>query len=174
MDSAGVPIPAGVDALLLLLAAASPSAAYFDALMAVLGSVIGNYFLYSIARKGGRAYLDARTRSGRAAKFREWFQRYGLLTVFIPTVLPIPLPMKPFILTAGAMGVPAAAFLAVVAAARLVRYLGLAYLGMRLGAGSHAFLKAYGWRLLGIAALLFVVLYLAVRALEKRRLSSAT
>ncbi len=43
----------------------------------------GNYILFAIARKGGRAYLDARTKAGRAAKFREWFQRYGLLTVFI-------------------------------------------------------------------------------------------
>ena len=173
IDSAGVPIPAGVDALVVLLAVANPGKAYLAALMAVIGSVAGNYILYTIARKGGRAYLDARTQTGRAAKLREWFQRYGLLTVFIPTLLPIPLPMKPFILSAGAMGVSLVNFIGVVAAGRLVRYMGLAYLGAQLGEHSMTYLKDHAWHLLGFAAVLFAVLYLMVRAVERRRLSSA-
>ena len=173
IDSAGVPIPAGVDALVVLLAVANPGKAYLAALMAVIGSVAGNYILFAIARKGGRAYLDARTQTGRAAKLREWFQRYGLLTVFIPTLLPIPLPMKPFILSAGAMGVSLVNFIGVVAAGRLVRYMGLAYLGAQLGEHSMTYLKDHAWHLLGFAAVLFAVLYLMVRAVERRRLSSA-
>jgi undecaprenyl-diphosphatase len=172
IDSAGVPIPAGVDALVVLLAVADPARAWVAALVAVAGSVIGSYILYLIARRGGRAYLDARTQSGRAAKFREWFQRYGLLTVFIPTLLPIPLPMKVFVLSAGAMSVSPAAFLAVVALARLIRYLGLAWLGGQVGERSLDYLKQHVWHLLGLAALLFAVLYLMARAVERRRLSS--
>jgi membrane protein YqaA with SNARE-associated domain len=174
VDSAGVPIPGGVDALVVLLAVTNPGTAYFAAFMAVIGSVSGNYILYKIARKGGRAYLDARTQSGWAAKFRDWYQRYGLLTVFVPTVLPVPLPMKVFILSAGAMGVRMAPFLGVVAVARLLRYLGLAYLGVRLGGDWEAYLREHGWQMLGLAVLLFAILYLAVRAIERRRLSSAT
>lgn len=174
IDSAGIPLPAGVDALVVLLAVANPATAYVGALMAVAGSLIGNYILYAIARKGGRAYLDARTQSGRAARFRAWFQHYGLLTVFIPALLPIPLPMKIFVLSAGALGVRPATFAAVVTVARLLRYVGLAYLGAQLGEHSMAYLKAHVWHLLVIAAAMFVALYLLIRAVERRRLTSAT
>lgn len=158
---------------MVLLAIANPGRAYVTALAAVLGSVIGNYILFAVVRKGGRAYLDAQTQSGRAAKFRDWFRRYGLLTVFIPTVLPIPLPMKACVLAAGAMGIRAASFLGIVTVGRLLRYLGLAYLGAQLGVHSMRYLKDHAWHLTGFAVGLFVVLYLAVRAVERRRLRSA-
>ncbi len=174
IDSAGVPLPAGVDALVVLLAVANPATAYVGALMAVVGSLIGNYILYAVARKGGRAYLDARTESGRAARFRAWFQCYGLLTVFIPALLPIPLPMKVFVLSAGALGVRPATFAAVVTVARLIRYVGLAYLGAQLGEHSMAYLKEHVWHLLVIAVAMFAALYLLMRVVERRRLSSAT
>ncbi len=174
VDSGGLPLPGGIDALVVLLAVANPATAYWSALAAVLGSLIGNYILYAIARKGGRAYLDARATSRRALKVREWFRRYGLLTVFIPTLLPIPLPMKIFVLSAGALGVGPAAFIGVVAIGRLLRYAGLAYLGAQLGVHSMRYLKEHAWHLSGFAVALFVVLYLMVRAVERRRLSSAT
>jgi membrane protein YqaA with SNARE-associated domain len=174
VDSGGLPLPGGIDALVVLLAVANPGTAYWSALLAVLGSLIGNYILYAIARKGGRAYLDAHATSRRAMKIREWFVRYGLLTVFIPTLLPIPLPMKPFVLSAGALGVGPAAFIGVVAIGRLLRYTGLAYLGAQLGVHSMKYLKEHAWHLSGFAAALFVALYLMVRAVERRRLSSAT
>jgi membrane protein DedA with SNARE-associated domain len=168
VDSAAVPIPGGVDALVVLLAIARPRGAYVAALTAVLGSVIGNCILFTLARRGGRAYLDARTQSGRAARFREWFQRYGLLTVFVPAVLPIPLPMKPFVLSAGAMGVSPAVFVGVVTGARLARYLGLAYLGAQLGVHAEPFLREHAWHLLGLAVLLFAALYLVARVCKRR------
>ncbi len=173
VDSAGLPLPGGIDALVVLLAVANPAAAHWSALVAVVGSLIGNYILYAIARKGGRAYLDAHATSRRALKVREWFGRYGLLTVFIPTLLPIPLPMKPFVLSAGALGVTPAAFIGVVALGRLLRYTGLAYLGAQLGVHSMTYLKEHAWHLSAFAAALFAVLYLMVRAVERRRLSSA-
>lgn len=159
--------------LVVLLAVADPGRAWIGTLAAIAGSVIGNYILFAIARRGGRAYLDARTQTGRAAKFREWFQRYGLLTVFIPAVLPIPLPLKVFVLSAGALGVSPVVFLAVICGARLLRYGGLAWLGAQVGEESLDYLKDHAWHLLGFAALLFAVLYLMVRAAERRRLSSA-
>jgi membrane protein YqaA with SNARE-associated domain len=174
VDSGGLPLPGGIDALVVLLAVANPGTAYWSALLAVLGSLIGNYILYAVARKGGRAYLDARATSGFALKVRDWFQRYGLLTVFIPTMLPIPLPMKIFVLSAGALGVSPAAFVGVVIVGRLLRYVGLAYLGAQLGVHSMRYLKEHAWHLLGFAAVLFAALYLMVRAVERRRLSSAT
>jgi hypothetical protein len=57
---------------------------------------------------------------------------------------------------------------------RLLRYVGLAYLGAQLGEHSMRYLKEHAWHLLGFAAVLFAALYLLVRAVERRRLSSAT
>lgn len=55
LDSAGIPIPAAVDALLMVLAANAPGTAYVAAAMAVVGSVAGSLFLFFVARKGERS-----------------------------------------------------------------------------------------------------------------------
>jgi membrane protein YqaA with SNARE-associated domain len=169
LDSAGIPLPTGVDALLIFLSIEDPRRAYLYALLATVGSLIGSYILFYIARKGGERYLDQHTQSGRAARFRQWFQRYGLLTVFIPALLPIPLPLKVFVLSAGALGVSTINYLIVVAAARLLRYFGLAWLGMQLGRESLTWLKSHVWHLLGGAVVLFLLLYLLVRIIDARR-----
>ena len=105
LDNLGVPLVGGVDALVVWVSVTNPSAAYLAAGMAVLGSLIGSLVLFLIARKGGEAYLDRHTVSRRAARLRNWFLEYGLLTVFVPAVVPIvPMPLKVFILSAGGYG----------------------------------------------------------------------
>jgi membrane protein YqaA with SNARE-associated domain len=126
-------------------------------------------FLFWIARKGGQIYLDRHTSSPRAMRFRLWFHQYGLLTVFIPALLPIPLPVKVFVLSAGALGTRPSTFLMVVLAARIPRYFGLAWLGARLGEESLPWLYAHKWHLTAFAVALFAVLYLMVRFRANRR-----
>jgi len=169
LDSAGVPLPATVDALIVLVAATNPGLAWGTAAATVAGSAIGCMILFGIARKGGKLYLDRQTPSPGAGKFRGWFSRYGLLTVFIPTLIPIPMPVKIFVLSAGALGVPWRSFLAVIVAARIPRYFGLALLGRQLGENSGAWLKANIWYLSAFALLLFVALYLGVKIADRRR-----
>ena len=65
VDSAGIPIPEGTDALLLVIAATNPATGYLCAALATAGSAIGQMFLYYVGRKGGEAYLDRHTRAGR-------------------------------------------------------------------------------------------------------------
>lgn len=173
LDSAGIPLPAGVEALILVVATLDPPRAYMSAGLATLGSLGGNLFLYYLARKGGERFLDQHTSSGRSAKFRGWFQRYGLITVFVPAILPVPLPLKAFVLCAGGMGVKPGTFLLVVLAARLPRYFGLAWLGCKLGKGSGIWLKAHTHEMMLFAALLFAVLFLAVRLATRRPASQA-
>ena len=170
LDSAGVPLPAGVDALLIAVAAVSPPKAYFAAVLATIGSLAGNLFLFTLARKGGEAYLDKHTASGRGRKLREWFQHYGLVTVFIPTFVPIvPLPLKVFVLSAGALGVGRRAFLLTILAGRVPRFLAMAYLGSQLGEHSMEWLQDHGWHLTIVAAALFVFLFGLVRYVDFRR-----
>src|SRR5258708_30939940 len=113
----------GVDAMVVLVSALDSSQAYWAAATGIVGSVAGSLVLFYIARKGGEAYLLRYTASGRGAKLRAWFLEYGLLTVFVPAFVPvIPMPLKIFILSAGALGVRPLTFCLVLAGARICRY----------------------------------------------------
>lgn len=169
LDSAGIPIPAAVDALLMVLAANSPSTAYIAAAMALVGSLCGSMFLFLIARKGGEKYLEKHTIGERGQKLRQWFQHYGLLTVFISAISPIPMPMKLFVISAGALGVHPRSFFLTVLAARIPRYGALAYLGSQLGTEAGTYLKSHAWQIGGILLLLFAVLFACVKIMDRRR-----
>ena len=170
VESAGIPNPGGTDALLLLLAIARPQEALLAALLAAVGSLIGSVIFYEITRKGGEKFLAKYTAGANGQKFSEWFSRYGLITVFIPALLPIPiLPFKVFAACAGVMGVPRFRFLLVLAVARFPRYLALAYLGQQLGENSTAWLKSHLWLLVAMAVFIAAGLYVLVRWVDARR-----
>jgi uncharacterized membrane protein YdjX (TVP38/TMEM64 family) len=69
------------------------------------------------------------------------FQKYGLLAVAIPSILPPPVPFKIFVFAAGVARVPPLEFLAAVAIGRGVRYFGEAFLALWYGEAAIAFLK---------------------------------
>jgi len=173
IDSVGIPLPAAMDVLLIGLAAESvkaPHHAYFAALMAVAGSVGGNVALFMAARRGARWLQKSEPPPGKRQRFREWFARYGLLTVFVPAVTPAPpLPLKVFVISAGALRTPFYRFLVVVTLARAIRFFGEAWLGLVLGKDAQGFLTRHGWALTGTAAGLTIALYLIVWLCESRR-----
>jgi membrane protein DedA with SNARE-associated domain len=169
LDGAGIPLPGGVDALLVGVAVENHRAAYGAASLAILGSLIGSLILFYLARKGGEAFLHRHTLSPRGARLRNWFHHYGLLTVFIPALVPIPLPLKIFIVCSGALGNNPFWFILVLAAARVIRYFGLAWLGVNLGPQTVPWLKSHAILLLVISVALFVVLFLVMSWAEKRR-----
>jgi membrane protein YqaA with SNARE-associated domain len=152
LDSAGIPIVGGVDALLLAIAANKPQQAYLAACCAVIGSLAGSLLLFFIAWKGGEVLLMRHVASRTGARLHVWFQRYGLITVFIPAISPFPLPMKIPVFCAGALQVRWGYFAIVVLTARTIRYTVLAYLGRRYGHEAFAYLKNHGWHA-GLAAL---------------------
>jgi membrane protein YqaA with SNARE-associated domain len=169
LDSAGVPVVSGVDGLVILLAVQRPESAYITAAMAVVGSIIGSLILFWIARRGGEAYFERHTQTRRGAKMKRWFLEYGLLTIFIPALFPIPMPMKLFVVAAGAFEVSPIVFTVVLTAARIPRYFALAWLGKRLGHETLPYLKDHVWQLLAFSAALFLVLYLLIKILDRRR-----
>ena len=174
LDGAGLPVPGGVDVLVTYLASVSPDQALWLALLAVLGSLVGNFVLFLIARRGGQAFLDKRSASKRSRRFRHWFDKYGLLTVYVSALVPLPvMPMKIFVLSAGALGSRPLRFLVVFLAARIPRYVGLALLGSAMGADAMLYVRSHVWHLLAFAVTLFVVLALVVRHANARTLSVA-
>jgi membrane protein YqaA with SNARE-associated domain len=169
IESAGIPNPGGTDAVLLLLTIAGQNW-LLCAFVAAAGSLIGSLVFYEITRKGGEALLAKYTSSGRGARFKRWYQRYGLVTVFIAALVPIPvMPFKVFAACAGALGVKRTRYVAVLALARVPRYLGLAYLGAQFGENSTAWLKLHVWHLAGLALALGVLLFALVRWSDRER-----
>ena len=62
-----------------------------------------------------------------------WVDRHRILAVFLPAVLPPPIPLLPFALAAGALGVSRRRFLAIYSAARTLRYSVIAWVGVVYG-----------------------------------------
>ncbi len=168
-DSAGIPAVGGVDALLIAIAASRPAVAYIAALFAILGSLVGSITLFAIARKGGQVFLARYTSGGTGKRLHAWFERYGLATVFIPAISPLPMPMKVPVFCAGALGIHWAAFIGTVLVARVIRYLTLAYLAQQYGSQTPGFLKSHWAPVLAFAISLSVAVVIVLRLLGKRR-----
>jgi undecaprenyl-diphosphatase len=170
IDSAGVPNPGGTDLLLLAVTIADPSSAWLSATLAVIGALVGSLLFVEILHHGGERYLIRLTSSGRGLRFRAWFRRYGLVTVFVPALLPLPfLPYKAFAACAAAMGVGRVRFLLVVLAARVPRYFALAYLGATLGEKSGAWVTGHLWEFGVAAVFLFASLFLVTHFMGRTR-----
>jgi len=167
IDSLGIPVAALMDVLLVAIAVDNAARGWWAAALAVVGSTAGTMMLFLAAWRGGRRFQERSRQPGRAQKFRLWFQRYGLLTVFVPAFLPIPMPLKLFVVSAGVTHTSRRNFVTVLLLARSLRYFGEAWLGVALGQASKTFLQSHAWDF-GIAAVaLFVILYVAVRLLTR-------
>lgn len=124
LDSSPIPLPlpGSTDLLLLLLVARRGSLPVLLAAAAVVGSAIGGYLTWSAGCKGGEALL----RRSVPARFREslerWATNHSILSVFVAAILPPPIPLTPFLLAAGALGVPRGRFLIALTSARILRY----------------------------------------------------
>jgi membrane protein YqaA with SNARE-associated domain len=122
-DSSFLSVPEGNDLLIVLLSAGKPwsTMAYYVA-MTTMGSVIGCILLYFIGRKGGSPILKRRFSADKIGRAEKLFERYGILTVLIPSILPPPLPFKIFVLSAGVFRLNIFSFLTAVVIGRTIRY----------------------------------------------------
>ncbi len=156
-----------MDLLIIVIAAHSPGRAYLAAGLGVIGSTIGNLVLFEMARYGVSRLVRMAVQPGR---FRTWFRRYGLVTVFIPAAVPVvPLPLKFFVVSAGVLRASPLHFLVIILLARTCRYFGDAFLGLTLGLNAQAFLQHNVWALLAAAVALAAALLLLFRWHERRR-----
>lgn len=134
IDSSVIPLPLpGSTDLLLLFMVAHSGNPWLLAPCAIVGSILGGYTTWHIGRRGGeealRNYVPARL----LVRVVEWVERHGILAVFLPALLPPPIPLLPFALASGALGVSRRRFLVVFGAARSVRYSFIAWLGVAYG-----------------------------------------
>lgn len=133
LDSSILPLPGSMDVLTIVLSARHAELWSYYALMATVGSVIGGYVTYRLARKGGKETLTRKFPGRKLEKIYKVFGRWGFGAIAIPALLPPPAPMVPFLLAAGAMQYSAGKFLAALTLGRIIRYSLLAYLAAHYG-----------------------------------------
>ncbi len=154
LDSSFLSFPELNDVLVIGMVMEHPRRLLYYASMATLGSVAGCLALYYVARKGGQAFVEKRFKAHHIEGGLKLFQKYGLLMIVVPALLPPPAPFKIFILVAGVAAIPVWQFVAAVFAARFIRYGGEGLLAMWYGDKAFAFLHEHAMEAgLGLAAL---------------------
>lgn len=127
-----LPLPGSTDLLLLWLVAHGGNPWRLGS-MAIAGSILGGYTTWQAGRKGGEAALRRHVPARILGRVVGWVERHRILAVFLPAVLPPPIPLLPFALASGALGVSRRRFLVVYGAARTLRYSFIAWLGVSYG-----------------------------------------
>ncbi len=154
VDNSVIPLPGGMDACTILLAAAHREPWWYYAIMATLGSMIGGYLTYRLGVKGGQEAMEKKLSKKRADQVVRIFRRYGFWSVSIGAICPPPIPIVPVLVAAGALQYPRGKFLAALALGRGVRYTLLAFLGFHYGRGITHWLSRYSQPVLyGLLAL---------------------
>jgi len=169
-DSSFLSIPEGNDLLIVILSTGGSwgNMAYYVS-MTIIGSVIGCLLLYSVGRKGGSPILRKKFSEKSVARAEKLYEKYGILTIAIPSILPPPMPFKIFVLSAGVFRVKAAEFIVAVVIGRSIRYFMWGILAVLYGNSVKLYmqqnLKVIGMILCGIFALAVV----ATMAFYRRR-----
>jgi membrane protein YqaA with SNARE-associated domain len=134
LDSSPIPLPLpGSTDLLLLWLVAHNGDPWLLTAYAIAGSILGGYTTWSVGRKGGEAALRRYVPERILRRIVGWIERHRILAVFLPALLPPPVPLTPFVLGSGALGVSRSRFLVVYGAARTLRYSLIAWLGVAYG-----------------------------------------
>src|SRR5262245_23700063 len=105
LDSSFLSLPEVNDLLLIWMVTQHKTLMALYVVSATAGSIAGCLALYAIGRKGGEAMMRQRFAAHRVDNALATFQRYGVLAVLIPSILPPPAPFKIFILLAGVAGI---------------------------------------------------------------------
>jgi membrane protein YqaA with SNARE-associated domain len=157
-----LPLPGSTDLLLLWLVAYSGNP-WLLTPCALAGSILGGYTTWHIGRRGGEAALRSYVPVRLLGPIVDWVERHRILVVFLPALLPPPIPLLPFALASGALGVSRRRFLVVFGAARALRYSFISWLGVAYGRSIVSFWSGslQQWS----APLLYVFLSLLVAGL---------
>ncbi len=134
VDASIVPlaIPGSTDLLLLWLVSRGGNP-WLLVSCAVLGSLVGGWTTWRIGKKGGEAAIRRYVPPRLQSRVHGWSQHHPLLVVFLPAVLPPPIPLWPFLLAAGALGATSRRFLVTFGAGRTLRYSLVGWLALRYG-----------------------------------------
>jgi membrane protein YqaA with SNARE-associated domain len=176
LDSSPVPTFGGPDILLAILVSTRLDPWYEYAAVATVGSTIGAYVTFQLARKAGEAYLESKFGHARVSAFLAVFKKWGTGTLVASTAVPFPFPTSLVFAAAGASKYGLGKYLTVVAISRGARYVVIAVLadlyGRQLVRIFRHPTQYWAWLLLFTAAVL--VLIVAGILINRRLLTAPT
>ena len=134
VDATIVPlaIPGSTDLLLLWLISHGGSP-WILGPCALVGSMVGAWTTWRLGKKGGQKAIERYVPQRLQKRIQGWSQHHPVWMVFLPAILPPPIPLWPFLLAAGALGASWRRFLAAFGAGRALRYALDAWLAYEYG-----------------------------------------
>lgn len=166
LDSLMIPMPGGVDGVLMLLAASKPSWMLIYVAAAMIGSTAGSVGLYRISRRAGYRALR-RFSESKQKRVKDLIDRYDVLSVLVASVMPPPFPLKVFIVSAGVFRLNLLRFTIAIAAGRTFRYLLEGYLAARYGEQAKELLARY-YPSIGITLAVLIIIAFVAKNLMRR------
>jgi membrane protein DedA with SNARE-associated domain len=162
-DSSFFSLPEGNDLLIVVLSAGKSwgTMAYFVG-MTVIGSVIGCLFLYLLGSKGGSPMLRRKFSKHSIDRAEKLFERYGIMAVLVPSILPPPFPFKVFVLSAGVFRLKIPEFLIAVIIGRTLRYAAWGILAVLYGNA----VKQYMQKNMNLTGIILIICFLIVAAVS--------
>jgi membrane protein YqaA with SNARE-associated domain len=159
-DSAGLSMPGVKDFLLIYLSARAPHLAWLYAIAVAVATALGTLVMYGLGRSGAKLFGRKPSREN-VSRARRWLERNDFLTIVVASLLPPPLPYKPFLLAAGALRINVLRFTAALMVGGAIRFGAEAWFGVRYGLGGEEYLKRnVVW--ISIASVGIIVLLAAV------------
>jgi membrane protein YqaA with SNARE-associated domain len=140
LDSSILSLPLVNDLLLIHLAARQPERVVLFALQSTVGSILGAYLTYAIARAGGK-YLLRKISAKKLARAQHWLDRNDFVSILVASLLPPPAPFKVFLIAAGILRVNPVRLGAALLVGRGARFLVEGYLGARYGLQAEQYLR---------------------------------
>ena len=155
LDSSTIPIP--MDAILAGYVWYDQSHFLLYCLLASVGSAIGGLLPYGLGRAGGELFLLKHVNRKHYERIRTRFERQEFLAMMIPSMLPPPAPWKACVFAAGVFEMRILPFMLAVFSGRMVRWLLLSALVIKLGPGAVDVVQHHGLALLAIVGGLAVI-----------------
>jgi membrane protein YqaA with SNARE-associated domain len=148
LDSSSIPVP--MDAILALYVWNDKGHFWLYCLLGAVGSAIGGLLPYGLGRAGGELFLLKRVNRDRFERMRTRFENQEFLAMMIPSMLPPPTPWKAFVFAAGVFEMRVTSFMLAVFCGRMVRWMLLSLLVLKLGPGAVEVVAHHALGLLGI------------------------
>lgn len=154
LDSSSLPVP--MDALLAFSIWNDKGHFWLYCLTAAFGSALGGLLPYGLGRAGGELFLLKRINRERFERMRTRFERQEFLAMMIPSMLPPPTPWKAFVFAAGVFEMRVVPFMLSVFCGRMVRWLVLSLLVLKLGPGAVQVVEHHALVLVAIVGALAI------------------
>jgi len=150
LDSSTIPVP--MDAFLAVLIWNNKPHFWLYCVGGAFGSAVGGLLPYGLGRAGGELFLLKRIDRARYERLRARFEKQEFLAMMIPSMLPPPTPWKAFVFAAGVFEMRVAPFMLSVFCGRMVRWLVLSLLVLKLGPSAVQVVANHGLATLAIVS----------------------